>query len=292
MMKLNDEVCNTFNKHATEYEQAAKIQHEIGRRLFARLDYLKINPRYILDLGCGTGFFSLQLKKKYPKAEIIALDLAAQMLLEAKKKQGWWHNRWPLINGDMRSLPFASGSFDLVFANQAIHWTHSLVLVMRELNRVMNNQACLMFSTLGPDTFKELKQAWGRADKHAHTNEFADMHDVGDWLLKERFLDPVVDMEYITVHYDNLKSLLTNLKAQGVRNINPKRNEGLTGKDRWLAFETAFQALCTEEGYCPLTYEVIYGHAWKGGGRLIDEGLETLIPIDQIHRPSKTKGSV
>ncbi|WED44671.1 malonyl-ACP O-methyltransferase BioC [Legionella cardiaca] len=284
-MSLKVEICNTFNKHAIEYEQAAKIQNEIGQRLFERLDYLKINPRYILDLGCGTGLFTLQLKKKYPKAEIVGLDLAKNMLFEAKKKQGWWRSsKWSLINGDMTLLPFATGTFDLVFANQTIHWAQPLDTVIRELNRVMNNQGCLMFSTLGPDTFKELKQAWLVVDNHAHTNEFADMHDVGDCLLKERFLDPVVDMELITVHYENLKKLLLNLKAQGVRNINEKRNGGLTGKDSWQAFEKAYQVACTKEGKFPLTYEVVYGHAWKGAQRLVDKGTETFIPISRIQR--------
>lgn len=284
MMSLNIEICNTFNKHASEYEQAAKIQNEIGQRLFERLDYLKINPRYILDLGCGTGLFSLQLKKKYPQAEIIGLDLAQNMLLEAKKKQGWWRNKWPLINGDMTRLPFASGSFDLIFANQTIHWAQSLEQVFGELNRVMNNQACLMFSTLGPDTFKELKQAWSIADSYAHTNEFADMHDVGDSLLKERFLDPVVDMELLTVHYGDLRKLLINLKSQGVRNINRMRNEGLTGKHAWQVFTDAYQEHRTNEGKFPLTYEVVYGHAWKGSQHRVGDGAEVFIPISQIKR--------
>ncbi|WP_045105369.1 malonyl-ACP O-methyltransferase BioC [Legionella hackeliae] len=288
-MNLNLEICNTFNKHATEYQQAAKIQHEIGQRLFERLDYLKINPRYILDLGCGPGLFSFHLKKKYPQAEIVGLDLARNMLLEAKKKQGWWRNKWPLINGDMTSLPFAAGTFDLVFANQTIHWAQPLSSVIRELNRVMNVNGCLMFSTLGPDTFKELKQAWQVADQYAHTNEFADMHDIGDCLLKERFLDPVVDMELLTVHYGNLKKLLINLKAQGVRNINSKRNEGLTGKEAWQVFEEAYKALCTVEGKYPLTYEVVYGHAWKGEQRVVGDGTETLIPISQILRRPVSK---
>src|SRR3546814_95413 len=164
MMNLKKEICNTFNKHASEYELAAKVQHEIGERLFERLHYLKINPRYVLDLGCGTGVFTALLKKHYPKAEIIGLDLAQAMLMQAKKKQGW-RRKWPLVNGDMTALPFADAVFDLVFANQVIHWSDPLSSVIGELNRVMNTQGCLMFSTLGPDTFKELKQAWLVADK-------------------------------------------------------------------------------------------------------------------------------
>ncbi|KTD32800.1 biotin synthase [Legionella nautarum] len=283
MMNLRTEICNAFSKHATEYEQAAKVQNEIGERLFERLHYLKINPRYVLDLGCGTGLFSKMLKKLYPQAEIIGLDLSYAMLQQAQKKQGW-RRKWPLINADMVALPFVDGLFDLVFANQVVHWAQPLSAVIQELNRVMNVNSCLMFSTLGPDTFKELKQAWLQADQYAHTNEFIDMHDIGDCLLMEHFLDPVVDMELLTVHYPSLNHLLQNLKAQGVRNINQSRNEGLTGKTSWQAFESAYQVLCTAEGKYPLTYEVVYGHAWKGSQRRLEKGTETFIPISQIRR--------
>lgn len=287
MMNLKTEICNAFNKHATEYEKVAKVQHEIGERLFERLHYLKISPRYVLDLGCGTGIFTCLLKKHYPQAEIIGLDLAHAMLRESKKKQGW-RRKWPLVNGDMAALPFADGVFDLVFANQVIHWSQPLSTVIQELNRVMNVNGCLMFSTLGPDTFKELKQSWLLADNYAHTNDFMDMHDIGDCLLTEHFLDPVVDMELLTVHYTTLKQLLQSLKAQGVRNINQARNEGLTGKKSWQAFESAYQVLCTENGKYPLTYEVVYGHAWKGEQRRLGKGTETFISVSQIRRIDKS----
>lgn len=286
MMNLKIEICNTFNRHAFEYEQAAKVQHEIGERLFERLHYLKINPRYVLDLGCGTGIFSALLKKQYPQAQIIGLDLAYEMLTLANKKQGW-RRKWHLVNADMTALPFPSGLFDLVFANQVIHWIQPLSTVLRELNRVMNIEGCLMFSTLGPDTFKELKQAWLKADNYAHTNDFIDMHDIGDCLLGERFLDPVVDMEVLKVHYTSLKQLVRSLKAQGVRNINQARNAGLTGKGSWQRFEAGYKTLCTTDAKYPLSYEVVYGHAWKGEQRRINDGTETFIPVSQIRRLGK-----
>ena len=284
MMNKTKEIGNAFNQNAINYEKAALVQHEIGERLFERLDYLKIAPRYVLDLGCGTGIFSKRLKKKYPDAQIVGLDLAYNMLVQSKKKQGLWRSKWPLINADMCSLPFASGVFDLVFANQVIHWSDPLSSVISELNRVMNPGACLMFSTLGPDTFKELAAAWASVDNYAHANHFADMHDVGDCLMAERFLDPVVDMESLTVHYSDLSKLLASLKAQGVRNINSQRNPGLTGRKIWQAFEKDYQNYCTPEGKYPLTYEVVYGHAWKGEQRRAGTGVETFIPVSAIRK--------
>lgn len=280
-MNLKTEICNAFNAHAAEYEQAAKVQYEIGERLFERLQYLKINPRYILDLGCGPGYFSQRLKKQYPKAHLVGLDLAHKMLVLAGRKQGW-RQKWALVNGDMTALPFAAGTFDLVFANQVIHWSQPLSAVISELNRVMNVDGCLMFSTLGPDTFQELRGAFATADRFAHANDFADMHDVGDCLLGEYFIDPVVDMELLTAHYSTLPQLLQALKAQGVRNMNPRRNRGLTGKQVWIKFEKSMQAYRTLQNKFPLTYEVVYGHAWKGEQRRTEKGIETIISVDQL----------
>ena len=280
-MSVNIEICNGFNAHAAEYEGVAQIQQDIGNCLFERLHYLKINPRYILDVGCGPGSFSKQLKALYPDAIVVGLDLAYVMLLQAKAKHGFW-KKWPLINADMLALPFAPNLFDLVFANQVIHWSPDLSLVLGELNRVMNPGGCLMFSTLGPDTFCELKAAWASVDGYAHVNNFLDMHDVGDCVLAERFLDPVVDRDEQQVHYATLQHLLRALKSQGVRNINALRNKGLTGKAAWHAFEQAFA--CNPQGQFTLTYEVIYGHAWKGEQRRIGEGVETMVPVSALRR--------
>ena len=282
-MNQKKDVCNAFNAHADEYTKAATVQHEIGERLFERLDYLKISPHYVLDLGCGPGIFSQRLKKYYPNAVIVGLDLAINMLKQAKINQGW-RKKWGLVNADMLALPFPAGLFDVVFANQVIHWASPLSMVMREIHRVMSSTGCLMFSTLGPDTFNELRQAFATIDDHAHVNDFPDMHDVGDALLRECFLDPVMDMEILTAHFSSLTALLRALKSQGVPNIHPARNSGLTGKQAWRQFEHAMLSFRTQDGKFPLTYEVVYGHAWKGGNCRTERGVETFISVTDIKK--------
>jgi malonyl-CoA O-methyltransferase len=282
-MAVINEISKAFNTQAKAYEQAAKVQHEIGIRLLERLQYLKIDPEYILDLGCGPGTFSRELALLYPKARIVGLDLAPAMLEVARKKQSW-RRKWSLIAADMNHLPFATGTFDLVFANQVIHWGAPLAQVMGELNRVMRVNGCFMFTTLGPDTFTELKRCWSGVSSHAHVNEFTDMHDIGDLLLSEYFVDPVMDMEWLSVHYESVTHLVRALKAQGVKNINPARNQGLTGRVSWREFENNYQTMRTEGGKYPLSYEVVYGHAWKGERQKTNKGMETLIPVSRIIR--------
>ncbi|MDX2345370.1 MAG: malonyl-ACP O-methyltransferase BioC [Legionella sp.] len=274
-MRFSEEVCNAFHRQATEYEAAAPAQREIGEQLFERLDYIKINPKYILDLGCGTGLFSEKLQKKYPNAVILSLDIAQGMLLETQKKSYKPDTNMHCVRADMHHLPFENNLFDLVFSNQVLHWSTEPILLMREINRVMHTDGCLMFSTLGPDTFLELRDA--KASGFSHANAFMDMHDLGDILLAERFLDPVVDMDKLTVHYPDFLALLKSLKKQGVRHVNQKRNPGLTGKHAWRAFEASVKQYQTKTGKYPLTYEVVYGHAWKGEQCVTQAGVETSI---------------
>jgi malonyl-CoA O-methyltransferase len=281
MMTYKTEICNAFNAHALSYAKAARVQHEIGERLMERLDYLMIKPRFVLDLGCGNGFFSARLKHYYPDAVVVGLDLAYQMLRQSKKRQGW-RRKWGLVNADMTALPFRTGLFDLVFSNQVMHWASSLPPLMTELNRVMKPQGCLMFSTLGPDTFRELREAFAKVSRFGHVNEFMDMHDVGDSLLAHDFLEPVMDMEMLTAHYESLPVLLNGLKAQGSTNINPARSQGLTGRGLFQRLNDAFLPYCTSSGRYPLTYEVVYGHAWKGAQRRLKNGVETVFSLDEM----------
>ncbi len=257
-MNEKTETCN-----AADFSQATKVQIEIGKRLFERLHYLKIKPRYVLDLGCGPGVFSRLLKKHYPHAQIVGLDFVFERLQDAKSNQGWWR-KWPLVNADITALPFPDGLFDLVFANQVIHRAQPLSGVVSELSRVISPDGCLMFSTLGPDTFCEVR----KVSQDIDLNPFPDMHDVGDRLLADYFLDPVVDMDMLTAHYATLPKLLDALKTQGVPPIHSTH-----------AFEQAMSLGCTIDGKFPLTYEVVYGHAWKGAQRRTNKGVETSISV-------------
>lgn len=262
-MKLKAEICNSFNRAASSYEKAAQVQNAIGEQLFSRLSLLKIQPKYILDIGCGSGLFTQKLKEFYPKAHIIGLDLAHAMLKESKAKQGWF-KKWGTINADMHKLPFANNQFDLIFSNQALHWSDDMQSLLLEIYRVMAKDACLMFSTLGPDTFKELRQAFAEIDEHSHVNDFLDMHDLGDMVLANKFVDPVIDMDMLTAHYPSSLSLLQSLKKQGVKNISANRKKSLTGKSLYTALKLAMQKFTTPDNMQPLTYEVVYGHAWRG----------------------------
>src|SRR3990167_79884 len=194
-MNLSLQICKAFNRHAKTYAKHSIVQKEIGSQMLKRLAYFNIKPKNILDLGCGNAFCSAKLNKLYKDARVIGVDFSSQMLQEASIKST---SNLMLCCANILQLPFAANTFDLIFSNQVLHWVNPYTQFLQEAYRVLKPNGCLLFSTLGPDSFMELNKAWKEVDTFAHAHEFLDMHTIGDELLKLNFLDPVMDKEEIT----------------------------------------------------------------------------------------------
>ncbi len=221
--------------------------------MLERLDYVKLAPRRILDAGSGPGRDAANLKRRYPGTEVVALDAAAALLPRAGWLDAVRGRRTISICGELERLPFADSSFELGWSNMALHWTNDPLAALRELERVLSPEGLVMFSTLGPDTLKELRAAAGAARVHA----FIDLHDLGDMLLAAGFSAPVMDMEMLRVEYESGLGLLDDLRASGQTNARCDRPRGLAGRGLRARLERALG------GRMHATYEVIYGHAWK-----------------------------
>lgn len=253
-----------FEKAAASYEAAAVLQKEVANRLVGRMDYMSMKPVSILDAGSGTGFISEQLAMRFPKAKIKALDLAFNMLLQAKEKCSFkqrWNKQFQYINAEVENLPLADASVELIISGLTLQWCQDLEKVFKEFKRVLAPGGLLLFSSFGPDSLKELRQSWAEVDERPHVNIFADMHNVGDALGQSGFLDPVMDMEVITVTYKDVKSIMRDLKKIGAHNVMQGRSHQVTGKNKLQKMMKAYESFRTE-GLLPVTYEIVYGHAW------------------------------
>jgi len=270
----------SFDKAATTYDQAAVLQREVCVRALERLDLVKLDPAAIIDAGCGTGFASLALHKRYPRAKLVALDIAPAMLRKARSRIPVWRkwigsSRDVFVCGDNERLPLRSACVDMLWSNLAFQWVNDLPAVFAESQRVLRPGGLLMFTTFGPDTLKELRAACA-ADGKVHVNRFIDMHDIGDMMIGAGFADPVMDMEYVTLTYTDVRSVMRELKALGAHNVAVGRNRGLTGKQTLREIERRYESFRRAERL-PATFEIIYGHAWKplprtgpGGRPVID----------------------
>jgi malonyl-CoA O-methyltransferase len=258
------EIARTFNQVATRYDQYALLPREIGERLLARLALLKTPPRKILDLGAGTGWLTQQLRQRYPKAQIIGADIALKMMQYAQQQQpkGWFKTKNYYCCSDAEQLCFKAQSVDLVISNCAFQWCNDYLTLFREIARILTPQGTLFFSSLGPDTLKELRHSFAQIDNKIHIHSFIDMHDIGDNLLRSGFKDPVMEMEKIVVEHPNLSSLLRELKGTGSRNLDPRRAPGLSSANLLKKLKQHYQSYLTPQQRLPATFEVIYGHAW------------------------------
>lgn len=262
-------VRRSFSRAAADYDRSAVLQHEVCRRLAERLACIRLEPRRILDAGAGTGYGGRLLSERFPGAGLVELDIAEGMLHAARGARPGWRRWLPggrrdaYVCADLENLPLAAESIDLAWSNLAMQWCNDLDRLFAGMHRVVRNDGVLIFTTFGPDTLKELRQAFGALDGFTHVSRFADMHDIGDALVRNGFASPVMEMELFTLTYDRLRDLMLDLKAIGAHNATSGRRRGMTGKEEWRRLEEAYERF-RREGKLPATYEVIYGHAWRG----------------------------
>lgn len=271
-----------FESAAETYDAAAQLQYEIGDRLIERMDFIRLQPRRILDLGAGTGHFSAALLQRYRRADVIALDIAYGMLAQAHRR-GSWRRRPACVCADGERLPFADDSFDFIFSNLMLQWCADLAAAFGELRRVLRPGGLLMFTTFGPDTLHELRASWEAVDGYTHVNRFIDLHDIGDSLVHTRWAEPVMDSERITVTYRALERLMADLKQIGAHNVTQGRARGLTGRRRWQAFAAAYERF-RRDGVLPASYEVVYGHAWSPVNKHAAGAAE--VPLASLQPPA------
>ncbi|PSB91751.1 methyltransferase domain-containing protein [Candidatus Pandoraea novymonadis] len=282
-----------FDRRALHWADADFLMREIAERLASRLDYIKIQPRRLLDAGCSTGADLLTLGARYPQAYRIGLDLSEAMTNAAASKccRTGWHmlqtTHGPgIIQGDFSKIPLRNSSVDLLWSNLALHWYQEPHRVIPEWHRVLTNNGLLMFSAFGPDTLRELRAAWKEVSAFPQLELMpTDMHDLGDMLVQSHFDTPVVDMESITMTFETPQALLRDVRLLGV-NLQPMLSVSLTGKQYYSSLLAALERQRRADGTLMLTFEIIYGHAWKVASRTDATG-NAVIRVQDIQRDGR-----
>jgi|HubBroStandDraft_6_1064221.scaffolds.fasta_scaffold521737_2 malonyl-CoA O-methyltransferase len=283
----------SFDRASPSYEAAAVLQARVADELLSRLEPFAFTPGVVLDLGAGTGRMTGELKRRYRRSLVVALDLAPGMLREARRHQAFFR-RFERICGDAMRLPIADASVDLVVSSLMLQWCDPPDPAFAEIRRILKPDGFFAFSTFGPDTLRELRSAWAEADEdtpHAaahvynHVNHFTDMHDVGDALVRAGLSEPVLDVDRMQVTYADSIALMRDLKAIGAHNVTAGRPRGLVGRGRLKRMQLAYEAF-RSDGRLPATYEVVYGVAWGAAGKPASAmvGGEARIPPSAIKR--------
>jgi malonyl-CoA O-methyltransferase len=281
------QVRRAFSRASSSYDAAAALQHEVEARLLESLDYLEDRvPETILDLGSGPGRAAAAMRKRWPRARVVAMDLALPMLQQARPRSGWNPLQKPVdrINADARALPLADNSVDVLFCNLCLQWVEDLPAAFAGFRRVLKPDGLLLVSTFGPETLQELREAFAGADNAPHVSPFASIAQFGDALVHAGFRNPVLDRDVFVHGYDDLPALVRELRAIGATNALASRRHTLTGKARFAAAASAYERE-RRDGRLPATWEVIYAQAWapQPGAPIREGGFDvTAIPVSKI----------
>ena len=253
-----DLIARSFGRAAANYDAVASLQRVIGQQLLdSAPEAHALDICRVLDVGAGTGYFSAALAERYPDARVIALDLAEGMLRQAARRFAGWR-----VVGDAEALPVASSSVDLVFSNVALQWASSAEAALQEFHRVLRPGGRLLFTSFGPGTLRELREAWARVDDYTHVNEFIGPDLLQALLCQAGFVGISLHQEPRVLDYPDVFALMRELKVLGARNLNPGRPRHLMGKGALDTLRTSYPLAAS--GRAAASFEVIEGSASRG----------------------------
>lgn len=248
-----------FSRAAASYDGAAMLQRTVCDRLLATAAALPGDaPQRILDAGCGTGYGARLLSARWPTARLTIADFAETMLRMA-------HAAVPAVQGasvaDIETLPYRDGAFDLWWSSLTVQWC-DMRHALAEAERVLAPGGRVALSTLGPDTYRELRTAFGDIDRHRHTLDFSRPATLASDAVATGLADVRIVRETITLHYPDLKRLLGAIKAIGANALGDGRRSGMMGRTAWQALTAAYECQRTPAGL-PASYDVIFLTAGK-----------------------------
>jgi malonyl-CoA O-methyltransferase len=269
---------------AAQHEHAAVLAREVESRLLERLDLTRLEPRAALIAPARTGAAAARLARRFPRARLSLLEPVPELLGRAPRRSGWLR-RAHRVAGHPEAPPFPSRHFELVWSNLGLPAVADPDAAASALRRLLSPAGLLMFSSLGPASFGELRTALATVlgEGAPAPPALLDMHDVGDALVRAGLEGVVMENETFTLTYPDIRSLLAEARATGTGGVLSDRPRGLWTPARLADLEAAMPR---EAGRLVISVEVVYGHAWRPdtGMASADGGGQASIAVDDIGR--------
>lgn len=255
----------SFDRAAIRYDEHARLQRQVATTL---IEYLgkhaeNIKPQSILDLGCGTGQITEAVCQHYLEANVISLDFSHNMLIQTESRLSSNGLNASAICADAEQLPFQDGAFDLIVSSLMLQWSNNLGSTLAKINDSLAEQGVLAFSSLSNGTLKEVKASWQAVDRGVHSSDFLMLERFEFIAKKSGFSKVIVIPETVVMHYSTIREMLLEMKGIGASNARSERNKGLTGRQRFDAFERAFEMHKLPDDTYPCTWEVTYVFCFK-----------------------------
>ncbi len=250
-----NKVRQSFASAAKSYDGLAALQRKVGLELLNDLSGISAH-KCIVDIGCGTGFLTKELLKNLSITNIIAVDIALSMVEHTKDKLAGYDNISYLC-ADAEFLPLQENSVEKIISNLALQWCTNLADVFDGFNNVLKQQGQLCFSTFGPTTLQELKQAWAVVDSYSHVNHFYSAEQILVFLRQAGFVDIQIQTKQYQSNYLTVMELMHELKGIGAHNVLAGRNRKTTRKSDLHKMISEYEKK-TINGLIPATYEIIF----------------------------------
>jgi malonyl-CoA O-methyltransferase len=258
------------------------LHGEVARRMAERLPVVRLTPTLLIDWCSASSASRELLHEAYPRARAVRVDAQA---LSARPAAPWWQSIVRRAAPSIEPEAVQDGAAQLLWANMVLHSVADPGSLIGRWRRALAVDGFLMFSTVGPNTLRTLREIyrdelWGPA--HA---PFVDMHDLGDMLVAQGFADPVMDQELVRLTWSTPAAALAELRGLGA-NADVDRFSGLR-TPRWRSrLEAALAARAGGDGRIALEFEIVYGHAFNPAPRVRVAG-ETRLAVDELQRMAR-----
>jgi malonyl-CoA O-methyltransferase len=263
------------------------LHGEVARRMAERLPLIKLVPSVVIDWWSRSGAGAELLRSAYPKAQLVRVE-PQEMLLQSPQAP-WWSVQRRRAAEPVAEHAVPDAQAQLLWANMMLHAVADPGALLTQWRKALSMEGFVMFSTLGPDTLRTLRDVYREAGWGAAHAPFVDMHDLGDMLVRAGFADPVMDQEMLRLTWATPAALLAELRGLGL-NADPSRHTGLR-TPRWRArLEAALAERATHigaDGRTALEFEIVYGHAFNPPPRVAVSG-ETRLSAADLQRMART----
>lgn len=248
----------SFDRAAHRYDQSAQLQQQVAGHLIDLVFDNKVSADSILDIGCGTGQVTEAMCRHYSDSEVIALDFAERMLEQTKIRLQQHDLHADLICADAECLPFSVNSFDLIVSSLMLQWSNNLVGTLQSCRETLKDDGKMLFTTFTEGTLSEVKECWQEVDQSEHTSQFLSETDLEATVKAAGFSRTQIHFNTITMTYASVRAMIMEMKQIGASNAHKDRERGLTGKQRFSAFEQAFDKYRLENKQYPCTWKLAY----------------------------------
>jgi malonyl-CoA O-methyltransferase len=251
-MEYIEKIIKKLNSNTKYFSEIDKLYYDVANIMLEKLEFVKINPKNILNLGSGLGQDTNLLKQVYSHAQIFQVDIAINLLKQQKKslfRRLIKLANTNLINANTYKLPFLDNSFDIVWSNLLLPYITNPDNFFTEIKRVLKPNGILLVSGFGVDSLSELRQY------NLNTNNFPDLHVIGDILFKLGFIDPVTDVDYLYYKDNNFAKILNVIRKIGCVDISCYKNR--------LSKIIYQQILNDLDSSIEMKFEIFYAYAIK-----------------------------